>query len=124
MVDLKATNLKLKQRARNILRFIGGETCTQTDDELDAILVACNGSTKLAAATIVLGVTPSEAEVTLANNGGVLANVFREARNKNSTASSQQEFVLCIDAGGTSCNAVILSKEGSVGRGASGPCNV
>jgi hypothetical protein len=33
-------------------------------------------------------------------------------------------LVLCVDAGGTSCKAVIASKDGDMGIGTSGPCNV
>src|SRR4051812_7088517 len=122
MIDVKATNIKLKQRARNILRFVGGEACTQTDAELDQILDCCRGSVKLAAVTIVLKVPVAEAEDRLQRNKGVLARVFEEARAKETKIDSCDDgLVLCIDAGGTSCKAAIMSKDGDMGMGTSGP---
>lgn len=125
MIDVKATNVKLKQRARNILRFVGGDACTQTDEELDSILHDCGGSVKLAAATIVLKVSVAEAEQRLRRNQGVLAKVFEEAKDPETRNTSQDEgLVLCVDAGGTSCKAVIMSRDGTSGTGVTGPCNV
>ncbi|KAI8634659.1 putative glucokinase regulator family protein [Xylariaceae sp. FL1651] len=125
MIDVKATNLKLKQRARNILRFIGGAVCTQSDVELDQMLDCCHGSVKLAAVTIVLKVSVPEAEDRLQRNKGVLARVFEEARAKEIQGQSCDDgFALCVDAGGTSCKAVIMSKDGEMGMGTAGPCNV
>ncbi|XWW95781.1 hypothetical protein V2A60_003748 [Cordyceps javanica] len=125
MVDLKATNIKLRQRARNILRAIGGQSCNHSDEELDAVLAASRGSTKLAAVVIVLGVTVAEAELRLARNNGVLAQVFAEDEVASATATDNDTgIVLCVDAGGTSCKATIISEDGAVGTGIGGPCNV
>jgi len=131
MIDVKATNIKLKQRARNILRFVGGDACTQSDLELDQILESCRGSVKLAAVAIVLKVSVAEAEERLQRNKGVLARVFEEAREEKreltpleSQGDEDQGLALCVDAGGTSCKAVIVSKNGEMGMGAAGPCNV
>jgi N-acetylmuramic acid 6-phosphate etherase len=125
MIDVKATNIKLKQRARNILRFVGGDACTQSDAELDRILESCRGSVKLAAVTVVLKVSVSEAEDRLSRNQGVLARVFEEARGKETQRGSRDDgLVLCVDAGGTSCKAVIMSKDGEMGIGTAGPCNM
>jgi N-acetylmuramic acid 6-phosphate etherase len=125
MIDVKATNVKLKQRARNILRAVGGEACTQTNEELDRILQDCHGSVKLAAVTIVLNVSVTDAEDRLQRNHGVLACVFEEARQKDDPSKDGADgLVLCVDAGGTSCKAVILSKDGHMGIGNAGPCNV
>ncbi|KAI0483475.1 putative glucokinase regulator family protein [Xylaria cf. heliscus] len=125
MIDVKATNIKLKQRARNILRFVGGDACTQSDGELDEVLGRCHGSVKLAAATIVLNVSVADAEDRLKRNNGVLARVIEEAREKlREKESNVDDFVLCVDAGGTSCKAVIMSKGGEVGMGTAGPCNI
>ncbi|KAI0812890.1 putative glucokinase regulator family protein [Xylaria sp. FL0064] len=125
MIDVRATNLKLKQRARNILRFFGGDICTQSDVELDQILESCHGSVKLAAVTIVLGISVKEAEDRLQQNKGVLSRVFEEARKKDILPEGHGDsLVLCVDAGGTSCKAVIMSKGGQMGIGRAGPCNV
>lgn len=126
MVDLKATNLKLKQRARNILRAIDTKAIAKTNDELDAILEMCGGSTKLAAITIVLGVSAEEAQSRLESNNGILAKVYEEYRDNktNCNANVDEQLVLCVDAGGSSCTAVVMSKDGPSGRGMSGPCNM
>ncbi|TGJ83777.1 hypothetical protein E0Z10_g4983 [Xylaria hypoxylon] len=125
MIDVKATNIKLKHRARNILRFVGGDACTQSDLELDGILERCRGSVKLAAVTIALKVPILEAEDRLQRNKGVLARAFEEAREKEAWRESHDDgLVLCVDAGGTSCKTVIMSKDGEMGIGTAGPCNV
>lgn len=129
MIDLKATNLKLKQRAKNILRFIGGSSCTQSDEELEQILEACRGSVKLAAVTIVLNIPVAEAEDRLQQNKGVLARLFEEEREKIQNlhlqnGSQDEDLVLCVDAGGTSCKAAVMSRDGGLGMGTAGPCNL
>ncbi|KAI1303874.1 putative glucokinase regulator family protein [Xylaria venustula] len=125
MIDVKATNHKLKQRARNILRFVGGDACTQSDSELDHILDHCYGSVKLAAVTIVLNISVTEAKDRLQQNKGVLSDVFRNARKKEALPKGHGgSLVLCVDAGGTSCKAVIMAKDGEMGIGKAGPCNV
>lgn len=125
MIDVKATNIKLKQRARNILRVVGGDNCTQSDAELDLILECCHGSVKLAAAVIVLNVSVLEAEERLQRNDGVLARVFEEVRNETTLLENCDDgLVLCVDAGGTSCKAVIISRDGEMGMGTAGPCNI
>ncbi|KAK1766583.1 hypothetical protein QBC33DRAFT_105269 [Phialemonium atrogriseum] len=129
MIDLKATNLKLKQRAKNILRFIGGSSCPQSDEELEQILEACRGSVKLAAVTIVLNVSVADAEDRLQQNKGILARLFEEEEEKIQNlhlqnGSQDEGLVLCVDAGGTSCKAVVMSRDGGLGMGTAGPCNV
>ncbi|KID97801.1 ATPase, BadF/BadG/BcrA/BcrD type, partial [Metarhizium majus ARSEF 297] len=126
MVHLRATNIKLQQRARNMLRLIGGPRCTQSDEELGRILHECHGSVKLAAATIVLGVPVADAEARLQRHGGLLARVIEEHEGQQAAADEAQDdgLVLCVDAGGTSCKAVIMSSDGVSGCGAAGPCNV
>lgn len=124
MIDVKATNVKLKQRAKNILRAVGGVGCTQSDEELESILEACQGSVKLAAVTIVLGVSVSVADEHLKRHEGVLTRVFEEDKKKRAQQETQDDgFVLCIDAGGTSCKAVVMSRSGATGNGSAGPCN-
>lgn len=127
MIDLKATNLKLKQRAKNILRFVGGKQCLQSDQELEEVLEACHGSVKLAAATIALGVPVSEADERLQRNHGVLARVFEEQEKLgqvNGQEKRPSDLVLCVDAGGTSCKAVVMTPDGTKRLGIAGPCNV
>lgn len=125
MIDMKATNLKLQQRAKNILRSVCGSSCTQSDQQLEQILDACHGSVKLAAATIVLGVPVAEAKQRLERNLGVLSSVFHEGRERAAPVEVGDEgLVLCVDAGGTSCKAVIMARDGAMGTGEAGPCNL
>ncbi|KAJ8123714.1 hypothetical protein ONZ43_g399 [Nemania bipapillata] len=125
MIDVKATNVKLKHRARNILRLVGGHSCTQSDAELDQILETCRWNVKLAAVTLVLKVSVVDAEERLLRNKGVLAHVFEEAHKMEGEQHGLDEgLVLCIDAGGTSCKAVLMSIDGEMGLGMAGPCNI
>lgn len=124
MVDLKATNIKLRQRARNILRAIGGQSCTQSDDDLDVILASCHGSTKLAAVVVVLGIPVADAQARLERSSGILAKVFAEAEATTNKNGNAEDIVLCVDAGGTSCKATVLCRDGAAGSGIAGPCNM
>ena len=128
MVDLRATNLKLQQRSRNIIRNICGSTCPESNSELDDLLKSCGGSVKLAIAVLSLGVSASEAQQRLDGADGVLARILRES-SKELTESPHMsrkdaEFVLCIDGGGSKCAAVVMSPDGAYGYGETGACNV
>ncbi|KIX98156.1 uncharacterized protein Z520_06236 [Fonsecaea multimorphosa CBS 102226] len=129
MVDLRATNFKLQQRSRNILRTICGSQCPDSDTGLDALLSSCQGSVKLAIATLGLGATVSEAKRLLEDAGGVLASVFKKPPNgcingQTTTESHASEYVLCIDGGGSKCAAVVISADGQRGYGEGPGCNV
>lgn len=129
MIDLKATNEKLQQRARNIVRTICGSSSRESDEELDLLLEKCKGSVKLAVATILLDLPAHEAAGRLEAAGGVLAKVLKP---KNVAASNSlgtngdlpNNFVLCVDGGGSKCAAVLLGPNGQEGRGEAGECNV
>jgi N-acetylmuramic acid 6-phosphate etherase len=124
MVDLRATNLKLRQRARNVLRAVAGPSCKASDAELDTLLVACQGSVKLACASLTLDVSPTVAEEQLKQTDGVLARVINGAQQNGLGAYSQEQLVLCVDAGGSNCKALVMSTDGRTGSGSAGPCNV
>lgn len=131
MVDLKASNLKLEQRSRNIIRKLGGAACPATDSEIDALLIACGRSVKLALATLALGVTPEEARKQLEAGGGKLASVLQISTAGQSPANETNEgpageiqpLVIYIDGGGSKCAATVVSSHGQVGEGKAGPCN-
>lgn len=136
MVDLKASNLKLKQRSRNIIRKISGSSCPSTDEEIDAILARCDGSVKLALATITLGSEPEDARKQLELADGklstVLANAAKSVSDKIEDANFDQAakdiisdpLVMYIDGGGTKCAAVVMNSQGEFGEGEAGSCNV
>lgn len=127
MVDLKATNLKLQQRSRNILRSICGPRCPKTDEALDALLSSCGGSVKIAIASLSLGVSVSEAIGRLNDAGGVLAKIYDEneaSPTRPVTNGTHVEYALCVDGGGSKCAAAIMSSDGAIGYGEAGGCNV
>lgn len=125
MIDVKPTNIKLKIRARRILREICGDRCPALDEDIDQELRNCGRSVKLAAVKISLGVSVEEAERLLKDAGGVLANLLKPQASILSLANGIAEgsYVLCVDGGGSKCNAVIISENGDVGSGESGPGN-
>jgi N-acetylmuramic acid 6-phosphate etherase len=129
MIDLKATNKKLQQRARNIIRAICGSSSPESDEELDLVLEKCRGSVKLAVATILLDLSAHEAAGHLETAGGVLAKVLKQNNRATETSCeineiSASDFVLCVDGGGSKCAAVLLGPKGQEGRGEAGECNV
>ena len=75
MVDLRATNLKLKDRSERILV----EVCGVTREEARRLLDAAQKSVKLAIVMQKLGVDREEAERRLAAAGGVIRRVVPDA---------------------------------------------
>ncbi|KAI5460816.1 putative glucokinase regulator family protein [Mariannaea sp. PMI_226] len=129
MVDMKCSNFKLRQRSKNILRFVGGSLCSQSDEELEKLLQDCDGSVKLAAATIILQTSIVEARKSLERNNGVLAGLIEEAsrqsmQNGHAQGEGGESFVVAVDAGGSSCKAVIMDSSGQAWIGEGKPCNV
>lgn len=74
MVDLQATNEKLKDRSVRILRTV----CGVTPEDARALLEASGKSVKLAIVMHKLGVSRDEAERQLAAHGGVIRRVVPE----------------------------------------------
>jgi N-acetylmuramic acid 6-phosphate etherase len=71
MVDLKASNLKLKDRSERILMLV----CGVTRDESRALLSHAGGSVKTAIGLQTLGLGREEAERALVDAGGVIRRV-------------------------------------------------
>lgn len=129
MIDLKSSNEKLEQRSKNIIRTICGQRSPVLDEDLDTLLTASGGSVKLAVATILLATTTEVAAKRLEDANGVLADVISDSHNNisslNGTVSESEEgYVLCVDGGGSKCGAVLLGKNGDIGEGEAGGCNV
>jgi N-acetylmuramic acid 6-phosphate etherase len=129
MIDLKATNEKLQQRSRNIIRTICGPLCPSADEELDGLLAATGGSVKLAVATLLLQIPADETKERLREAGGVLAKVLNDSNEPEASKiitnrEDSEKYILCVDAGGSKCAAVILLDNGEIGRGESDGCNV
>src|SRR5262249_5207104 len=68
MVDLRATNSKLRRRARRIVQ----EVCGVTGEEAEAIVQMCGGSVKVAIVATLAGVSPEEARRRLEAADGVV----------------------------------------------------
>ncbi len=72
MVDLQATNNKLRDRAERLLML----TCAISRDEAQAALAAADRRVKLAIVMVKLGLSRSEAEARLAEAGGVIRRLI------------------------------------------------
>ncbi|KAJ5189037.1 ATPase BadF/BadG/BcrA/BcrD type [Penicillium cf. griseofulvum] len=127
MVDLVASNLKLEQRSRNILRRLSPKCQSAPDAELDAVLAQCNGSVKLAILVSETGESVETCRGYFDTAGGVLANalaaIYKPIEHKP-TSTPTQKFALCIDGGGTKCAAAVADGTNVVGQGSAGPCNL
>ncbi|KAJ5550318.1 hypothetical protein N7461_005016 [Penicillium sp. DV-2018c] len=132
MVDLVASNLKLKQRSRNILRRLSVKCQSASDEELDELLARSNRSVKLAILVAESGKSVETCQDCLEATGGVLAAALTVISETSLGASewepmsskATRKFVLCIDGGGTKCAAVVADGSSIVGRGSAGPCNL
>ncbi|KAF7778412.1 hypothetical protein Agabi119p4_2757 [Agaricus bisporus var. burnettii] len=129
MVDVKPSNMKLQDRAIRIFRTVLPET-TLSDLQIDDLFKACQYNVKLAIVVEHHKCTVPEATTLLDHNGGVLKLALRTPviTSKSSSAPAQtpatkESLVVCIDAGGTKCKAVIANRDGIIGQGESGPCN-
>ncbi|CDM34315.1 ATPase, BadF/BadG/BcrA/BcrD type [Penicillium roqueforti FM164] len=124
MVDLVASNLKLEQRSRNILRRLSGKCQSLSDAELDALLARCNASVKLAILVAETGESVENCRGYFDAAGGVLANALAAISKpieQKATVTPTQKFALCIDGGGTKCAAAVAD---GPNVGSAGPCNL
>lgn len=127
MVDLVASNLKLEQRSRNILRRLSGKCQSLSDAELDTLLARCNSSVKLAILVAESGESVETCQGYFDAAGGVLANALAAISKpieQKPTSTATQRFALCIDGGGTKCAAAVADGTKIVGQGSAGPCNL
>ncbi|HVZ78164.1 MAG TPA: N-acetylmuramic acid 6-phosphate etherase, partial [Gemmatimonadaceae bacterium] len=72
MVDLRATNAKLRDRSERIVM----EACEATRDEARALLDSAGGTVKVAIVMHFLGGTREDAERALEEGGGVIRRVI------------------------------------------------
>ncbi|OOQ90617.1 putative glucokinase regulator family protein [Penicillium brasilianum] len=128
MVDMVASNLKLEQRSRNMLRRLSPKCNSMSDSELDALLAQSKRSVKLAMLVAETGQTIEICQRHLDSAGGVLAAALDEACPSTQTVSPNdnysKRFALCIDGGGTKCAAAIADIAGNMSHGYAGPCNL
>lgn len=135
MVDLKLSNVKLVDRARRIYRTLLPASGL-SDTEIDKLISTCNESLKLALVVGKTGCSVQDAVSRLDSAGGVLRRAWEEGAPFQSLLQPQDELesadrswevppvVLCIDAGGSKCSAVLAGKEGILATATAGPCNL
>ncbi|KAL5361995.1 hypothetical protein BJX96DRAFT_185723 [Aspergillus floccosus] len=83
MVDLVASNEKLKQRSRNILRLLSERCRSMDDSELDDLLAECNRSVKLSLLVAETGLSVNECQRNLDAAGGVLAKALEDGNTQD-----------------------------------------
>ncbi|HVK11300.1 MAG TPA: N-acetylmuramic acid 6-phosphate etherase [Gemmataceae bacterium] len=118
MVDMRATNEKLRARANRIVR-----TATGLDHAAaEALLDRCDRDLKTALVSQLTGVSADEARERLKAAGGrVRAAIGSVSR----PATDPTDLVLGIDGGGTGTVALLADPTGHViGRGEAGPSNM
>ncbi|HZY86971.1 MAG TPA: N-acetylmuramic acid 6-phosphate etherase [Gemmataceae bacterium] len=117
MVDLRATNSKLRARTNRIVRLLTGLAAP----EADALLQRCGGELKTALVAQLSGADPEAARARLAAAGGEVRKALEaEAR----APAPSEELYLGIDGGGTHTVALLAGRGGVVlGRGTAGPSN-
>lgn len=126
MVDLQASNLKLKQRSKNILKRLSSTCAVMADSELDELLIECERSVKLAFLVAETGKSVETCKGDLQNAGEILTKALDVEVPDVRPVSNElvRKFALCIDGGGTKCAAVVADAAGYTTRGYAGPCNL
>lgn len=131
MVDLRATNEKLRNRTNRIIR----EATGLDQSAADVLLESCNRELKTALVVHLAGISAEEARERLHTaNGRVRAaigvngvNGVHGANGHIAHANGTEELVLGIDGGGTRTVVLLATRRGSewkvLGRGEAGPSN-
>jgi N-acetylglucosamine kinase-like BadF-type ATPase len=120
MVDLRATNQKLKLRTNRIVRELTGVS----EETAQRLLDAAGGELKTAVVMRLADVTAEQARERLQANQGRL----REAIAVTHIRADDQTLLLGIDGGGSSTSAVLARCDAQgwspLGRGEAGPSNL
>ncbi|HZV06545.1 MAG TPA: N-acetylmuramic acid 6-phosphate etherase [Gemmataceae bacterium] len=129
MVDLRASNSKLRARTNRIVRILTG----LSSESADALLRRCGGELKTALVAQLSGVEPEEARSRLVAAGDqVRQALFHQpmasgvalAPREDETLRAGEELYLGIDGGGTHTVALLASRDAAIlGRGTAGPSN-
>lgn len=122
MVDLRATNEKLKHRTNRIVR----EATGLGHGAADALLERCGHELKTALVAQLAGVTPDEARERVRAAGGSVRAAIGTA-GKPVPVNDGEDLVLGIDGGGTRTVAILAVRKRNgwklLGRGEAGPSN-
>lgn len=123
MVDLRATNVKLKARTNRILRHFTGLSV----EEADRVLSGCNGELKTALVVQLANLTPDVARDQLTRADGKIQKVLHNLSSQTD-APIHSDLWIGIDGGGTKTSVLLARGDRQsfqiVGRGGSGPSNV
>jgi N-acetylmuramic acid 6-phosphate etherase len=119
MVDLRATNLKLKARTNRIVRLV----CGVDDSEADRLLEASGGELKTALVMRTASCDAETARSRLAAVGGRVRDALIGIGATMPT-SRDESLVIGIDGGGTHTIALLASANEILGRGEAGPSNI
>jgi N-acetylmuramic acid 6-phosphate etherase len=128
MVDLRATNSKLRARTNRIVRNLTGLSV----EEAATLLEKCGGELKTALVAQQAKLTPDEARTLLQAHGGQVRKALEQCRPTQTasiTINPDREFFLGIDGGGSRTVALLAcpcddSLFSVLGRGEAGPSNV
>ncbi len=125
MVDLRATNTKLKARSNRIVRHFTG----LSSEAAEELLRQCGGELKTALVAQQAGLTPDEARERLKAVGGQVRNAVGRILSPDAPTLSARDLILGIDGGGTGTVALLaaIGEDGTyrvVGRGEAGPSNL
>jgi N-acetylmuramic acid 6-phosphate etherase len=134
MIDLRATNEKLKARTNRIVRLLTHLDATAADD----LLRKCDRELKTALVAHLADLSPAEARVRLRTENGRVGRAlaarpvaYVNGTAKKSSNGEEPDLVLGIDGGGTNTVALLARRQpGSekgwtvLGRGEAGPSNL
>jgi N-acetylmuramic acid 6-phosphate etherase len=119
MVDLRATNNKLRIRSKRIVRQVTGLPAQAAE----ALLLRCGGEVKTALVAHLARVDAEEARRRLEAAGGQVRPAA--AVRTPEAAISTARLFLGVDGGGTQTTALLADENGTViGRGRAGPSNL
>lgn len=119
MVDLRATNSKLRARTNRIVRTITGLTEAAATELLDR----CGGELKTALISHQADLEPDAARARLAEHGGRVGDVLR-LLGRPGDGTVADDLVIGIDGGGSTTVALIANATEIIGRGEAGPSNM
>jgi N-acetylmuramic acid 6-phosphate etherase len=122
MVDLKATNAKLRARTNRIVRTITG----LSSDAADELLKRCDGELKTALVVHEAEISAEEARTRLQNVGGQVRRALCRP-SVRADFPAYPELVLGIDGGGSHTLAYLADAQAGgrvLGRGEAGPSNI
>ncbi|MGE5509058.1 MAG: N-acetylmuramic acid 6-phosphate etherase [Chitinophagales bacterium] len=118
MVDMQATNAKLRSRAVRMLRLATG----LPEEEAEAALAEAGGNLKVAIVKQLAGVSAAEAAARLEQAGGrVRAALSAGGAGRPVAASDGHQYYLGVDGGQTSTRSLIIREDGTIHGAGQGP---